>query len=123
MSALNEDFLVQQTTADYLRDALGWTSILAYNDETFGLGGTLVAVADLRLGRLIFSRHGKFMEPRLRRRDSNWRAFRISSCHSQIKRRAQNKPARLDDPVGIDRAVGIGGTGCSRPSAKALRMP
>lgn len=48
MSALNEDFLVQQTTADYLRDALGWNSILAYNDETFGPGGTLGRNSDPR---------------------------------------------------------------------------
>ncbi|MBI3757597.1 MAG: type I restriction endonuclease subunit R, partial [Deltaproteobacteria bacterium] len=37
----NEDTLVQQTTADYLRDQLGWESIYAYNDETFGSEGTL----------------------------------------------------------------------------------
>jgi type I site-specific restriction-modification system R (restriction) subunit len=37
----NEDTLVQQTTADYLRDELGWESIYAYNDETFGPEGTL----------------------------------------------------------------------------------
>lgn len=36
MSSLNEDTLVQQTTADYLRDNLGWDSIYAYNDEDFG---------------------------------------------------------------------------------------
>ena len=46
MSALNEDFLVQQTAADYLRDALGWNSVLAYNDETFGPGGTLGRKSD-----------------------------------------------------------------------------
>lgn len=37
----NEDTLVQQTTADYLRDELGWQSVLAYNEETFGPEGTL----------------------------------------------------------------------------------
>lgn len=36
-----EDTLVQQTTADYLRDQLGWDSVYAYNDETFGPEGTL----------------------------------------------------------------------------------
>ena len=46
MSALNEDFLVQQTAADYLSDALGWNSGLAYNDETFGPGGTLGRKSD-----------------------------------------------------------------------------
>lgn len=34
--ALNEDTLVQQTTADYLRDALGWRSEYAYNSEVLG---------------------------------------------------------------------------------------
>ena len=36
-----EDTLVQQTTADYLRDELGWDSVYAYNTETFGKEGTL----------------------------------------------------------------------------------
>jgi type I restriction enzyme R subunit len=39
--ALNEDTLVQQTTADYLRDRLGWRSVFAHNSETFGPEGTL----------------------------------------------------------------------------------
>lgn len=38
---LNEDELVQQTTADYLRDELGWRSVYAFNTETFGPEGTL----------------------------------------------------------------------------------
>jgi type I restriction enzyme R subunit len=37
----NEDTLAQETTADYLRDALGWDSVFAYNNETFGPEGTL----------------------------------------------------------------------------------
>lgn len=37
----SEDLLVQQTTADYLHDELGWESVYAYNDETFGPEGTL----------------------------------------------------------------------------------
>jgi len=36
-----EDTLVQQTAADYLRDALGWESVYAYNEETFGPESTL----------------------------------------------------------------------------------
>lgn len=42
----NEDTLVQQTTADYLRDELGWQSVLAYNEETFGPEGTLGRLSD-----------------------------------------------------------------------------
>lgn len=38
---MDEDNLVQATTADYLRDALGWESVYAYNTETFGPDGTL----------------------------------------------------------------------------------
>jgi type I restriction enzyme R subunit len=38
---LNEDTLAQETTADYLRDALGWESVFAYNTEVFGPEGTL----------------------------------------------------------------------------------
>jgi type I restriction enzyme, R subunit len=37
----DEDTLVQETTADYLRDQLGWESVYAYNTETFGSEGTL----------------------------------------------------------------------------------
>ena len=41
MTYLNEDTLVQQTTADYLKDHLGWDSVYAYNQETFGPDGLL----------------------------------------------------------------------------------
>jgi type I restriction enzyme, R subunit len=41
MSRMTEDTLVQQTTADYLRDALEWEVVFAYNEETFGPEGTL----------------------------------------------------------------------------------
>jgi len=37
----SEDTLAQQTTADYLRDSLGWETVYAYNEETFGADGTL----------------------------------------------------------------------------------
>lgn len=38
---MTEDRLVQHTTADYFRDALGWESAFAYNDEVLGEEGTL----------------------------------------------------------------------------------
>lgn len=34
MNDYTEDNLVQKTTADHLRDVLGWQSIFAYNSET-----------------------------------------------------------------------------------------
>ncbi len=37
----SEDRLVQQTFAEHLRDRLGWESLIAWNDETFGPDGTL----------------------------------------------------------------------------------
>jgi type I restriction enzyme R subunit len=37
----NEDRLVQATFAEHLEKILGWESIFAWNDETFGPGGTL----------------------------------------------------------------------------------
>jgi type I restriction enzyme R subunit len=43
---LNEDTLVQQTTADYLEQELGWDSVYAYNTETFGPHGTLGRSSD-----------------------------------------------------------------------------
>jgi type I restriction enzyme R subunit len=45
MSPYSEDILVQATTADYLRDELGWESIHAY-DEVFGERGTLGRLSD-----------------------------------------------------------------------------
>src|SRR5712691_1091960 len=52
----SEDRLVQKTFADHLCDQLGWESIYAWNEETFGPTGTLgraserdvVLVRDLR---------------------------------------------------------------------------
>ncbi len=41
MTYLNEETLVQQTTTDYLRDQLGWDTVYAYNQETFGPDGLL----------------------------------------------------------------------------------
>ncbi|AFT66256.1 type I restriction endonuclease subunit R [Cycloclasticus sp. P1] len=46
MAPLNEDTLVQATTADYLEEQLGWESIFAYNNETFGNEGTLGRLSD-----------------------------------------------------------------------------
>ncbi len=37
----SEDRLVQKTFADHLHDVLGWDSVYAWNDETFGPNGTL----------------------------------------------------------------------------------
>src|SRR5208282_1427924 len=41
-----EDTLVQQTTAEYLEQQLGWESVYAYNAETFGPKGTLGRSSD-----------------------------------------------------------------------------
>ncbi len=46
MSPLNEDSLVQATTADYLEQQLGWESVFAYNNETYGKEGTLGRLND-----------------------------------------------------------------------------
>src|SRR4030088_1786739 len=37
----SEDRLVQATFAAHLKDKLGWDSVYAWNDETFGPAGTL----------------------------------------------------------------------------------
>ncbi|QJB69870.1 type I restriction endonuclease subunit R [Parasphingorhabdus halotolerans] len=42
----NEDTLTQQTMADYLSEQLGWDSVYAYNQETFGHEGTLGRKSD-----------------------------------------------------------------------------
>jgi len=46
MNRLTEDTLVQQTAVDYLRDALGWETVFAYNEESFGPEGTLGRASD-----------------------------------------------------------------------------
>lgn len=46
MIYLNEDTLVQQTTADYLHDQLRWDTVYAYNQETFGPDGLLGRSSD-----------------------------------------------------------------------------
>lgn len=42
----SEDTLVQQTTADYLRERLGWRSVLAWNNEDFGPDSLLGRASD-----------------------------------------------------------------------------
>jgi len=49
MSAFNEDTLVQQTTADYLHDVLGWESVYAFDTESFG-PDSLLGRASLKIG-------------------------------------------------------------------------
>lgn len=41
-----EDALVQQTTADYLEQQLGWRSVYAYNNEDFGPHSVLGRASD-----------------------------------------------------------------------------
>ncbi|MCX6162167.1 MAG: type I restriction endonuclease subunit R [Ignavibacteriae bacterium] len=41
-----EDRLVQATTAEYFEKKLGWESVYAYNDEIFGINGTLGRESD-----------------------------------------------------------------------------
>ena len=53
-SPYTEDNLVQQTTADYLEQRLGWKSVYAYNTETFGPEGTLGRAND---GEVVLTRY------------------------------------------------------------------
>lgn len=46
MSAYTEDTLVQQTTAEYLEQKLGWDSVYAYNNEDFGPKSMLGRASD-----------------------------------------------------------------------------
>lgn len=46
MPYLNEDTLVQQTTVNYLHNQLGWESVYAYNQETYGPEGLLGRSSD-----------------------------------------------------------------------------
>ena len=57
----SEDRLVQKTFAEHLENVLGWDSVYAWNEETFGPDGTLgradtrevVLTRDLLLPRLM----------------------------------------------------------------------
>lgn len=62
MSRMTEDTLVQQTTADYLRDRLDWDSVYAYNTETFGADGTLgrASEGDVVLTRFLRQKLAEF---------------------------------------------------------------
>lgn len=51
----SEERLVQKTFADHLRDVLGWESIYAHNDETFGPTGKQGRARKRGGGALIFS--------------------------------------------------------------------
>ena len=42
----SEDTLVQQTTAKYLKQQLGWKSVYAYNNEDFGSDSLLDRTSD-----------------------------------------------------------------------------
>ena len=46
MSPYTEDTLVQQTTAEYLEQELGWESVYAYNNEDFGPDSLLGRASD-----------------------------------------------------------------------------
>ena len=46
MTYLNEDTLVQKTTIEYLKNQLGWNSVYAHNQETFGPEGLLGRKSD-----------------------------------------------------------------------------
>ncbi len=52
----SEDRLVQKTFADHLHDVLGWESLYAHNDETFGPAG-LLGRASARLSALTLTRN------------------------------------------------------------------
>jgi type I restriction enzyme R subunit len=61
----SEDSLVQRTFAEHLEEKLGWENVYAWNQETFGLGGTLgradtrevVLTRDLRNALFRLNRH------------------------------------------------------------------
>jgi len=46
LSSYTEDTLVQQTTAEYLEQQLGWDSVYAYNNENFGPDSLLGRISD-----------------------------------------------------------------------------
>ena len=46
MTSYTEDTLVQQTTAEYLEERLGWESVYAHNREDFGPAGLLGRASD-----------------------------------------------------------------------------
>jgi type I restriction enzyme, R subunit len=45
----SEDLLIQAPTAEFLEQELGWTSVLAYNDEAFGTDSLLGRTSDMEV--------------------------------------------------------------------------
>src|ERR1017187_4489175 len=76
----SEDSLVQATFARHLEEKLGWDSIYAWNQETFGLAGTL-GRTDTR-------------EVVLTREPGNFRARRDSGPHRHTGSRAHPRPSQ-----------------------------
>ena len=52
----NEDTLIQKTTSDYFRDALGWETAYAYNTEVLGKDGTFGRESEKEIVLLRFLR-------------------------------------------------------------------
>ena len=50
-ASYTEDTLVQQTTAEYLGNQLGWKSVYSYNNEDFGPDSLLGRNSDQEVGR------------------------------------------------------------------------
>jgi len=59
---MSEDKLVQQTTAEYLKEHLGWESIFGHNKETFGISGLLGRKSDREV---VLTRHLRVMLQKL----------------------------------------------------------
>lgn len=66
MTYLNENTLVQQTTTNYLHDRLGWDTVYAYNQETFGADGFLGRNSDREVVLTCYLRQAlKMLNPNL----------------------------------------------------------
>ena len=70
----SEDTLVQQTTADYLEQQLGWESVYAYNNEDFDPGSLIGRASDrekhkLTSGDIIYYEWDCIHQSRLRPRN------------------------------------------------------
>jgi len=45
----SEDLFAQETFADHLHDVLGWESLYAFNDETYGTTGALGRASERKI--------------------------------------------------------------------------
>ena len=89
-----EDTLVQQTTAEYLEQKLGWKSVYAYNNEDFGPNSLLGRASDREVVLTRACEQADELNPGLPERHTTTQCGRSSR---RRRRRSWRRTARSTD--------------------------